>query len=112
MEGLLGDPCIPICWTRIWRNSYGRLFNVNKAHKERDPSTDTFRKRDSVLTIFAHQGRNRQQSYQQLLLNIRAILKQKDSQKPQLSKFHPMDVNWLFNCRCFPRSKATIIGRL
>ncbi|TBU65049.1 survival protein sure-like phosphatase/nucleotidase [Dichomitus squalens] len=35
IEGLLGDPGLPICWTRIWRNSYGRLF---KAHKERDPA--------------------------------------------------------------------------
>ncbi|KAI0639103.1 caspase domain-containing protein [Trametes polyzona] len=41
---------------------------------------------------------NRQQSYQQLLVNIRAILKAKYSQKPQLSSSHPMDVNLLFIC--------------
>ncbi|KAL1949393.1 hypothetical protein VTO73DRAFT_8274 [Trametes versicolor] len=41
---------------------------------------------------------NKQQSYQQLLQNIRAILKAKYSQKPQLSSSHPMDVNLLFLC--------------
>ena len=35
IEGLLNEPGLPICWTRIWRNSYGRLF---KAHEERDPA--------------------------------------------------------------------------
>ncbi|EJF64750.1 hypothetical protein DICSQDRAFT_80416 [Dichomitus squalens LYAD-421 SS1] len=48
--------------------------------------------------IIGHSGQNRQQSYQQLLTNIRAILKQKYSQKPQLSSSHPMDVNLLFIC--------------
>ncbi|KAI0749897.1 caspase domain-containing protein [Daedaleopsis nitida] len=41
---------------------------------------------------------NRQQSYQQLLIGIRTILKEKYSQKPQLSSSHPMDVNLLFMC--------------
>ncbi|KAI0833389.1 caspase domain-containing protein [Trametes gibbosa] len=41
---------------------------------------------------------NKQQNYQQLLQNIRAILKAKYSQKPQLSSSHPMDVNLLFIC--------------
>lgn len=34
VDGLLSDPGLPICWTHIWRNSYGRLF---KAYKDRDP---------------------------------------------------------------------------
>jgi len=37
-----------------------------------------------------------QQSYQQLLVNIRGILRAKYSQKPQLSSSHPMDTNLLF----------------
>lgn len=35
VSGLLGNPGLPICWTRIWRNSYGRLF---KACQEGDPA--------------------------------------------------------------------------
>lgn len=41
-------------------------------------------------------GENPQQSYQQLLVSIRATLKAKYSQKPQLSSSHPMDTNILF----------------
>ncbi|KAF8806293.1 hypothetical protein BYT27DRAFT_7191621 [Phlegmacium glaucopus] len=41
---------------------------------------------------------NTQQSYQQLLVNIREILKAKYSQKPQLSSSHPMDTNIMFIC--------------
>jgi len=41
---------------------------------------------------------NTQQSYQQLLIGIRDILKNKYSQKPQLSSSHPMDTNILFLC--------------
>jgi len=41
---------------------------------------------------------NTQQSYQQLLVGIREILKNKYSQKPQLSSSHPMDTNILFLC--------------
>ncbi|KAI0335293.1 sure-like protein [Cubamyces sp. BRFM 1775] len=32
---LLSDTGLTVCWTRIWRNSYGRLF---KAHAPRDPA--------------------------------------------------------------------------
>jgi len=39
-----------------------------------------------------------QQSYQELLINIRNILAAKYSQKPQLSSSHPMDTNVLFIC--------------
>ncbi|KAI0639379.1 survival protein sure-like phosphatase/nucleotidase [Trametes polyzona] len=35
VPALLSDAGLPICWTRIWRNSYGRLF---KAHAARDPA--------------------------------------------------------------------------
>ncbi|RDX55882.1 sure-like protein [Lentinus brumalis] len=35
IEGLLSEEGLTICWTRIWRNSYGRLFKV---HRERDPA--------------------------------------------------------------------------
>ncbi|KAF8914273.1 caspase domain-containing protein [Gymnopilus junonius] len=41
---------------------------------------------------------NKQQSYQQLLVNIREILRTKYSQKPQLSSSHPIDTNILFIC--------------
>ncbi|KAF7327712.1 hypothetical protein MKEN_00350700 [Mycena kentingensis (nom. inval.)] len=41
---------------------------------------------------------NKQQSYQQLLVGIREILRTKYSQKPQLSSSHPMDTNILFIC--------------
>ncbi|KAF8338331.1 peptidase C14, caspase domain-containing protein, partial [Amanita rubescens] len=41
---------------------------------------------------------NPQQTYQQLLVNIRNILSGKYSQKPQLSCSHPMDTNILFIC--------------
>jgi len=39
---------------------------------------------------------NPQQSFQQLLLSIRSLLRDKYSQKPQLSSSHPMDTNILF----------------
>ncbi|KAG9120315.1 Ca(2+)-dependent cysteine protease [Ceratobasidium sp. 392] len=41
-------------------------------------------------------GRQPQQSYQELLNNIRDILRSKYSQKPQLSSSHPMDTTVLF----------------
>jgi len=41
---------------------------------------------------------NTQLSYQQLLISIREVLKNKYSQKPQLSSSHPMDTNILFLC--------------
>ncbi|KAG8719971.1 Ca(2+)-dependent cysteine protease [Ceratobasidium sp. 394] len=40
--------------------------------------------------------RQPQQSYQELLNNIRDILRNKYSQKPQLSSSHPMDTTVLF----------------
>ena len=43
-------------------------------------------------------SQNKQLSYQQLLLNIRGILKSKYSQKPQLSSSHPMDTKYMFLC--------------
>ncbi|KAK2460320.1 hypothetical protein APHAL10511_007709 [Amanita phalloides] len=42
--------------------------------------------------------RNPHQSYQELLVNIRTILRDKYEQKPQLSCSHPMDTNLLFIC--------------
>lgn len=41
---------------------------------------------------------NPRQSYQQLLVSIREILKAKYSQKPQLACSHPMDTNLMFIC--------------
>ena len=35
IAGLLGESGLPVCWTKMWRNSYGRLF---KAHTPRDPA--------------------------------------------------------------------------
>ncbi|KAK0236026.1 metacaspase [Armillaria nabsnona] len=43
-------------------------------------------------------SQNPQQSYQQLLNNLRDILRRKYSQKPQLSSSHPMDTNLMFLC--------------
>ncbi|RPD59961.1 hypothetical protein L226DRAFT_462816 [Lentinus tigrinus ALCF2SS1-7] len=70
--------------------------------KDSQTSADTFEAGQSTgamsyafMTVIRQ---NRQQSYQQLLINIRAILKAKYSQKPQLSSSHPMDTNILFIC--------------
>ncbi|KAF5367495.1 hypothetical protein D9758_003743 [Tetrapyrgos nigripes] len=41
---------------------------------------------------------NPQQSYQSLLVNIRQILREKYSQKPQLSASHPIETNLAFIC--------------
>ena len=35
VEGLLAPEGMPVCWARIWRNTYGRLF---RAHAARDPA--------------------------------------------------------------------------
>ncbi|KDQ59173.1 hypothetical protein JAAARDRAFT_68700 [Jaapia argillacea MUCL 33604] len=43
-------------------------------------------------------SQNPQQSYQQLLVNLREILRGKYSQKPQLSASHPIDTNLMFVC--------------
>jgi len=43
-------------------------------------------------------SKNPNVSYQQLLIQIRDILKSKYSQKPQLSSSHPMDTSLLFIC--------------
>ncbi|KZT02745.1 sure-like protein [Laetiporus sulphureus 93-53] len=33
IEGLLSEEGLRICWTRIWRNSYGRLFKAHTSHE-------------------------------------------------------------------------------
>ncbi|KAI0714343.1 peptidase C14, caspase domain-containing protein [Cerioporus squamosus] len=70
--------------------------------KDSQTSADTFEAGQSTGAMsFAFMTvlrQNRQQSYQQLLINIRAILKAKYSQKPQLSSSHPMDTSILFIC--------------
>ncbi|KAF5382203.1 hypothetical protein D9615_004384 [Tricholomella constricta] len=48
--------------------------------------------------FIASLSENKQQSYQQLLVSIREILRAKYSQKPQLSSSHPMDTSILFIC--------------
>ncbi|GLB40399.1 putative metacaspase [Lyophyllum shimeji] len=50
------------------------------------------------FAFIAALSQNKQQSYQQLLVGIREILRAKYSQKPQLSASHPMDTNLLFIC--------------
>ncbi|RDB25794.1 Metacaspase-1B [Hypsizygus marmoreus] len=50
------------------------------------------------FAFIATLGQNPQQSYQQLLVNIRDILRAKYSQKPQLSSSHPMDTSIMFIC--------------
>lgn len=37
VPGLLEDPGLPICWTRMWRNSYGRLFKHHGNSKVTGP---------------------------------------------------------------------------
>ncbi|PIL35656.1 hypothetical protein GSI_02386 [Ganoderma sinense ZZ0214-1] len=70
--------------------------------KDSQTSADTFEAGQSTgamsYAFMTCLRQNQQQSYQQLLQNIRAILRQKYSQKPQLSSSHPMDVNLLFIC--------------
>ncbi|KAJ3532748.1 hypothetical protein NM688_g7380 [Phlebia brevispora] len=63
--------------------------------KDSQTSADTFEAGQSTgamsyafITVLSQ---NRQQSYQQLLGNLREILRRKYSQKPQLSSSHPMD---------------------
>ncbi|PBK64449.1 hypothetical protein ARMSODRAFT_961961 [Armillaria solidipes] len=43
-------------------------------------------------------AQNPKQSYEQLLNNIRDVLRSKYSQKPQLSSSHPMDIDIMFIC--------------
>ncbi|KAJ2961392.1 hypothetical protein NQZ79_g3394 [Umbelopsis isabellina] len=49
-----------------------------------------------VNPVSAALRQNRQQSYQQLLNTVRTILREKYSQRPQLSSSHPIDVNLMF----------------
>ncbi|KAF5391666.1 hypothetical protein D9757_002371 [Collybiopsis confluens] len=51
--------------------------------------------RNAFITALSQ---NPQQSYQTLLVNIRGILRDKYSQKPQLSASHPIDTNLMFIC--------------
>ncbi|KAI0671650.1 caspase domain-containing protein, partial [Trametes maxima] len=68
--------------------------------KDSQTSADTFEAGQSTgamsYAFMTCLQQNREQSYQQLLQNIRGILRAKYSQKPQLSSSHPMDVNLLF----------------
>lgn len=41
---------------------------------------------------------NPHQSYQELLNSVRDILRDKYSQRPQMSSSHPIDVNLQFTC--------------
>ncbi|KAI0710229.1 caspase domain-containing protein [Earliella scabrosa] len=70
--------------------------------KDSQTSADTFEAGQSTgamsYAFISCLRENPQQSYQQLLINIRTILKEKYSQKPQLSSSHPIDVNLLFIC--------------
>lgn len=34
IAGLLQEPSLPICWTKMWRNSYSRLFKEHKAETQ------------------------------------------------------------------------------
>ncbi|THG96767.1 hypothetical protein EW145_g7720 [Phellinidium pouzarii] len=56
------------------------------------------RKRDWCYELCIHKlsGTQPQQTYQELLINLRGILRDKYSQKPQLSSSHPMDTNIYF----------------
>ena len=39
VEGLLSEQGLPICWTRMWRNSYGRLFKRHASPGGRPPTS-------------------------------------------------------------------------
>jgi hypothetical protein len=62
-------------------------------------STYTYTIRTLLLTlcIAALRG-NPNQSYQELLNSVRDILRDKYSQRPQMSSSHPIDVNLEFTC--------------
>ena len=49
-------------------------------------------------TLIAALRANPHQSYLQLLNSVRTILREKYSQRPQLSSSHPIDVNLQFIC--------------
>lgn len=49
-------------------------------------------------SIIATLRENPNQSYQALLNSVREILRDKYSQRPQLSASHPIDVNLQFVC--------------
>jgi len=70
--------------------------------KDQQTSADTFEGGQAVgamsYTFVSALKQNEQQSYQQLLLNVREILSEKYSQKPQLSSSHPMNTNLFFSC--------------
>ncbi|KAI0926150.1 Ca(2+)-dependent cysteine protease [Taiwanofungus camphoratus] len=70
--------------------------------RDSQTSADTFEAGQATgamsYAFMAVLRQNRNQSYQQLLINIRNILASKYSQKPQLSSSHPMDTNLLFIC--------------
>ncbi|KZT73594.1 hypothetical protein DAEQUDRAFT_743062 [Daedalea quercina L-15889] len=70
--------------------------------KDQQTSADTFEGGQATgamsYAFMAVLRQNKQQSYQQLLMNIRGILYSKYSQKPQLSSSHPIDTNLLFIC--------------
>ncbi|EPS95938.1 hypothetical protein FOMPIDRAFT_1168066 [Fomitopsis schrenkii] len=70
--------------------------------KDQQTSADTFEGGQATgamsyafMTVLRQ---NKQQSYQQLLVNVRNVLFEKYSQKPQLSSSHPIDTNLLFIC--------------
>lgn len=70
--------------------------------KDSQTSADTFEGGQATgamsFAFISSLSQNSQQSYQTLLNNIRTILREKYSQKPQLSSSHPMDTSILFIC--------------
>jgi len=70
--------------------------------KDSQTSADTFEAGSATgamsFAFINALSQNPQQSYQQLLNNLRAILRDKYSQKPQLSASHPIDTSLLFIC--------------
>ncbi|KAG6842334.1 Ca(2+)-dependent cysteine protease [Blastosporella zonata] len=70
--------------------------------KDSQTSADTQEKGQATgamsYAFIAALSKNKQQSYQSLLVNIRDILKSKYEQKPQLSSSHPIDTKILFVC--------------
>ncbi|GJE88675.1 caspase family protein [Phanerochaete sordida] len=70
--------------------------------KDSQTSADTFEAGQATgamsFAFISALGQNSQQSYQQLLTTLRGILRNKYSQKPQLSASHPIDTSLLFMC--------------
>lgn len=87
--------------TRATRTSPADVISWSGC-KDSQTSADTFEAGKATgamsFAFISVLSQNPQQSYQQILNSIRGILRNKYSQKPQLSASHPIDTSLLFIC--------------